>query len=106
MAKAIRNFSFYKDCANATISGMVKIDKIVVKVTTLTERLVSVSNFVANIEVAAAVGALAPIVRATSIGPLIPINHKANKATRGRTISLRRATPYTLLSLKVLTISL
>ena len=85
---------------------MVKIDKIVVKVTILTERLTSVSNFVANIDVAAAVGALAPMVRATSIGPLIPISHKASKAIRGRTISLNSATPYTVLSLKVLTMSL
>ena len=97
---------YYKDCANATISGIVKIDKIVVKVTMLTERLVSVLNFVANIDVAAAVGALAPIVRATSIGPLIPKNHKANKAASGITISLSSATLYTLLSLKVLTMSL
>ena len=54
------------------ISGMVKIESIVLKDTILTERGVFAENFAENMVAIAAVGALKEITEDTSISPLTP----------------------------------
>ena len=64
--------SYAKFCESATIRGMVMIENRVVVETRLTDKVTSLSNFVANIVVVAADGAEVAITEATSILPLIP----------------------------------
>lgn len=84
---------------------MVKIDSIVESDTSLTDKEVSRLNFVANMVVEAATGALIEIIKETSIDPLILHNTKRQREIRGIT-SKRKPTdnhvPISLSPFKIL----
>ena len=59
-------------CAKATMRGIVIIERMVDIATKLDDKAVSLLNFAENIEVAAAIGALAPIITDMGTMPLSP----------------------------------
>ena len=72
----------------ATITGMVKMESRVDKVTRLTDRAMSRPYLVANIVVATAIGALEAMAQAIKRVPRMPQSHMVLRVNVGTTISL------------------
>ena len=84
----------YKIRENATTSGIVTIETIVVAVTALTESSTSLLYFAANIVVVAAVGAELAIMNATIIVLSIPHSDIITAAATGIATSLTTIAAY------------